>query len=169
MRLCHSASLSGRGFVAHFFEERRKMGGQSMNSESKRWQHIANMPIKPEEIFDLFEEMAQYCEKTGEKPGLDTALAILFEKYKKRKNAVERVFAISERLKCLVRLTKDKRMREWTRKTDDPDCIEIHSTVGGATARCTVKFEGNNSYFDPEEFFQIVQEQQEAESTEKQG
>jgi len=112
--------------------------------------------VKPEEILYIVNKMTRLREQ-GQKPDLDAAMFILTDHYKGKKNAVDKVFVITERLQCLANLIKlnDERMRGWTMEAVEPDCMITNTAVFTATAFCQLNREKDRPYFDPDEFFDI--------------
>lgn len=120
--------------------------------------------VKPEEIVYLVKEMARLHED-GQEPDFYSALAILALRYKtaKGKPISQKPFCIMERLQCLTNLMKDERMRGWSLKGIEEDCMLTNAAVFTATALCTLKEDGTQSYFDADEFFDIVLSESETE------
>ncbi|HKV77124.1 MAG TPA: hypothetical protein VJP02_03240 [Candidatus Sulfotelmatobacter sp.] len=133
--------------------------------KTKNWKELYATKVKPEEILYVVTNMTRLHEE-GKKPNFCTAALILTDHYKGKRNAVEKVFVITERLQCLATLVKknDERMRGWTMEAVDPDCMITNTAVFAATALCPLRDgENDRPNFDPDEFFQIVLRESESE------
>jgi len=113
---------------------------------------ISHISIEPEEVFYLVQEMAKAHEVDGEASWY-TQGGILADRYPKDH---VRAFCITERMRCLIGMTKDKRMKGWSMDTDDPKCDLTHEAVFRATAKAPMRAKGQRLQFDPDEFFALV-------------
>jgi hypothetical protein len=114
--------------------------------------------VKLEELLYLTKKMTRLHDD-GEKPGFEAAAFILSERYRGKKNAVGKAFAIMERMNALARLMKmnDERMRGWTMDTIEPECMLTNDAVFKATAICPLRKDSEQRVsFDADEFFEIV-------------
>lgn len=121
--------------------------------------------VMPEEIMYVVNNMTRLHDQ-GQKPDFYTAIFILTDHYKGKKNAVNKVFVITERLQCLANLVKenDPRMRGWTMDAIEPDCVITNTAVFAATALCSLRRgDTDHPYFEPDEFFDIVLRESESE------
>lgn len=110
-----------------------------------------------EEILHVVKKMTRLHEE-GEKPDFESASFIIADRYRGKRNAVEKTFAIMERMLCLSRLMekKDERMRGWTMDAIEEGCMLTNEAVFTATALCPLKKDGEWACFEPDEFFEIV-------------
>ncbi len=125
--------------------------------EGKELDELYSTKVKPDEILDIVKSMTRLHDE-GESPTMETALFVLFNRYKGKRNAVDKSFVISERLMCLSQLMKknDERMRGWTMEMIEPGCVLTNTAVFTATALCPLRRgEKDRCYFDPDEFFDI--------------
>ncbi len=125
--------------------------------KASTYEELYATKVKPEEILYVVNNMTRLHED-GQKPDFYTAMFILTDHYKRKKNAVDKVFVITERLQCLANLIKqnDERMRGWTMEAVEPDCMITNTAVFTATAVCQLKGGGKDRpYFDADEFFDI--------------
>lgn len=120
--------------------------------------------VKLEEILYVVTKMTRLHED-GEKPDFESAMFILAERYRGKRNAVEKMFAITERMLCLSNLMKmnDDRMRGWTMDTIEEGCMLTNEAVFTATAICPLRKKAERMCFDPDEFFDIVLRESESE------
>jgi len=126
--------------------------------KARDYEELYATKVKPEEILYIVTNMTRLHEE-GEKPDFQTALFILSDHYRGKRNAVDKVFVITERLQCLGNLIRknDERMRGWTLEAVEPDCMITNTAVFAATALCPLRRgEKDRPYFDPNEFFDIV-------------
>lgn len=110
-----------------------------------------------EEILYVTKRMTRLHDE-GEKPDFFSAMSIIADRYRGKRNASEKCFVIMERMNALARLMemKDERMRGWTMDTIEEECMLTNEAVFTATAVCPLKKVGERMSFDPDEFFQIV-------------
>jgi hypothetical protein len=126
--------------------------------KSLNFEELYATPVKPDEILSIVNDMARLHEE-GEKPDFYTAMFMLTDRYRGEQDAVDKVFIISERLRCLAELSKkkDDRMGGWTMEAVEPDCMITNTAVFAATALCPLtKGENDRCYFDADQFFDIV-------------
>jgi len=116
---------------------------------------IQELKIEPEEILYLMQEMTKRHDM-NEQADWYTSIAILAERYP---SDPDRTFCISERMRCLLPLMKDARMRGWSFESwDDPECTMTNEAVFRAIAKCPLRGGSERMRFDSDEFFQIVLE-----------
>jgi hypothetical protein len=126
---------------------------KKMSSKSKSvYDDIIPMQIEPEEIVYLVTEMAKSHDEHGEVDWY-TQVGILADRYPR--DSI-RSFCIMERMQCLIRMTKDKRMKDWSMDTDDPKCDLTHGAVFRATAKAPLYVRRQRLRFDADEFFTLV-------------
>jgi hypothetical protein len=113
---------------------------------------IVKTKIKPAEISDFVAEMAKRHEESRDTDWY-AQVAILVGRYSGRP---KRPVAIMERMRCLVALMGDPRMRGWTMEAKDPECTITHEAVFFATATSPLHQIGEELRFDADEFFDIV-------------
>jgi hypothetical protein len=114
--------------------------------------------VKLEELLYLLKKMTR-LQDGGEKPCFESAAFILSERYRGKKNAVGKTFAIMERMNALAKLMRinDERMRGWTMETTEPECLLTNDAVFKATAICPLRKDSEQRMsFDVDEFFEIV-------------
>jgi hypothetical protein len=124
----------------------------------KTWEDLYATKVKPQEILDVVTSMAHLHEE-GKNPDFYTAMFLVTDQHKGKKNATEKSFVIIERLQCLSRLIqkKDSRMRGWTMDGIEEGCSLTNEAVFTATALCPMKRNGDErTYFHSDEFFDIV-------------
>jgi hypothetical protein len=131
---------------------------------SKPWDKLYATTVEPEEILYVVTSMTRLHEE-GKNPDFNAAMSIITDRYKKKKNGVEKSFAIIQRIHCLLRVleSKDERMRGWTTDSVDKDCMLTNQAVFTATALCPMKKNGAQMCFDADEFFDIVLRESDAE------
>jgi hypothetical protein len=117
--------------------------------------------VDPEDIIFLVREMTTLREE-GHEIDWTTSLFVLRDLYE---NDVNRIFCVSERMRCLTELMKDPRMRGWTIEDRDPACVITNGAVFHAVAKCLLQMDENRIWFDADEFFRIVLEECEPEGT----
>jgi len=124
---------------------------------TKTWDDLYSTKVKPEEILDVVTSMARLHEE-GKNPDFYTAMFLVTDRHKGKKNAVDKSFVIIERLQCLGRIIerKDARLRGWTMEGIEEGCLLTNEAVFTAAALCSMKKENERMYFDPDEFFDIV-------------
>jgi hypothetical protein len=125
-----------------------------MSRIPKSIRNVQVMQIETEEITYLVSEMARQHEESA--PGevdLVTAVVILAERYRDDQH---RPFCIMERMRCLIELVTDERMRGWTVQGIEEGCLLTNEAIFGATAKCPLKADANRIWFDPDEFFQMA-------------
>ncbi len=124
---------------------------------TKTWDDLYATKVQPAEILYVVTNMARLHEE-GKDPDFHTAMFLVTDRHKGKKNAVEKSFVIIERLQCLGRLikSKDARLRGWTMEGIEEGCLLTNEAVFAATALCPMKKEDERMYFDPDEFFDIV-------------
>jgi hypothetical protein len=120
---------------------------------------IQLVQIEPEEILFLITEMAKSHDE-GQGTNWYTQVGILANRYP---NQPERVVAIVERMKCLIDLFDDQRMRGWTLASRDPSCIITNEAVFRAAALAPIHLLGEKFKFDADEFFSIALSETDAE------
>ena len=60
------------------------------------------------------------------------------------------IFCITERMRCLVQMMKDSRMRRWTRcEAKDPSCSITNEAVFRAAAKCPLVLRKSESVLTP--------------------
>jgi len=122
-------------------------------------QEINETKIRPEEITYLVTEMGR-LQKSGEKPGFETAAFILFKRYEGMPDPEEilatKTFCIMERMRCLSTLSNDERMHGWTRAVQDEEWVFAHEAIFRAAALCPVKERDGEVYFDANDFFDLA-------------
>jgi hypothetical protein len=131
---------------------------------TKTWDDLYSTKVKPEEILSVVTTMSRLHEE-GKNPDFHTAMFLVTDRYKGKRNAVEKSFVIIERLQCLGKLlkTKDERLRGWTMEGIEEGCLLTNDAVFTATALCSLKKEDERMHFDPDEFFDIVLRESESE------
>lgn len=126
---------------------------------------IYALKIEPEEIIYLVKEMSR-LHNEGEEPDWYMAVLILKDRYEAEDIHVqaEKLFCITERMRCLLEMTKDKRMRGWSMQAIEKDCLLTNHAVFSGTALCTLKRDEDRKrgHFDPDEFFNIVLQESES-------
>jgi hypothetical protein len=108
--------------------------------------------IEPEEILHLVTEMTKQHDE-GQEVNWCTQVGILADRYPRKS---PKLFAITERMQCLIEVMKDPRMRGWTFEVADPNCLITNEAVFRATALAPLHLIKDRITFDPEEFFQLV-------------
>ena len=128
-----------------------------MTKSSARSERALQLNISPDEITGLVREMVERYDRSGQRD-VHTSSVILAERYKGKRNALDRMFCITTRMQCLVDLIRsdDPRLKGYTKSTNDPSCTVAHSAVFHATALCPVRLSGEHTWFDPDEFFDIA-------------
>jgi len=128
-----------------------------MGFNAEGMERVYATKVNLEEIMYVVLNMTRLHEE-GKNPCLETAMLMLADRYKRRKNAAQKCFVIIQRIHCLLRLieSKDERMRSWTIDTVDPDCMLTNQAVFTATALCPMRRQNEQTYFQPDEFFDIV-------------
>jgi hypothetical protein len=131
---------------------------------TKTWDDLYSTKVKPEEILSVVTTMSRLHEE-GKNPDFHTAMFLVTDRYKGKRNAVEKSFVIIERLQCLGKLLKmkDERLRGWTMEGIEEGCLLTNDVVFRATALCSLKKEDERMHFDPDEFFDIVLRESESE------
>lgn len=109
--------------------------------------------IKPSDIKFLVKEVEK-LHGTDVSKGFETQAFILMKRYGKNKSA--KIFAILERMHCLLALMEDERMRGWTLESQEPGCTLTHEAVFDATATCRLLDRDGHFAFDPDEFFELA-------------
>lgn len=132
-----------------------------MTEENEWFERIKKFDIEPDEIFSLVEEMVER-QKTDDNINFETAMIILALRYKDQPG---RALCITERMLCLNPMMKDERMRGWTIKTIDPNCTLTNYAVFRAVAKCPLRLDHDHTRLDPKEFFRIVLEESDSETT----
>ena len=118
------------------------------------------LKIKPSDIKFLVSEMAKLHDTDALK-GFEAQVFILLKRHGKKKT--DKIFAIVERMRCLLALMEDERMRGWTLEGLEPGCILTHEAVFDATASCRLRDKDGHFAFDPDEFFELALKYREAE------
>lgn len=119
-------------------------------------EEATTLEVKPDEVIWLMQEMTAKRDEV-DRPDFYTALAILMGRYPKQS---AKVFAISERMRCLTFLCEDPRMRGWAiEDPDDPGCQFTSEAVFAATALAPLHSIEGQLQFNADEFFAIVLEQ----------
>lgn len=140
----------------------------SVMAKHKTWDDLYTTKVKAEEILYVVTNMSRLHEDE-KNPNFYTAMFIVTDHYKGKKNAVEKSFVIIERLQCLTRLIekKDARMRGWTMEGVEEGCLLTNEAVFTATALCPMKKKEDERWmnFDPDEFFDIVLRESESQGT----
>jgi hypothetical protein len=116
------------------------------------------------EILYVVKKMTRLHE-SGEKPDFESATFIIADRYRGKRDAVAKTFAIMERMLCLSKLMerKDERMRGWTIDAIEEGCMLTNEAVFTATALCPLKKNGERICFEPDDFFEIVLRESESE------
>lgn len=117
------------------------------------------MQIAPEELMSLVTDMAAR-RKDGEDVDFYTGVGLLAQRYKDQPG---RSFCISERMRCLAELSSEPRMKGWTIQGTEEGCLFTHEAVFRAAARCPLRADEHDLWFDTEEFFRIALEETTAE------
>jgi hypothetical protein len=148
---------------------KRAVGGFNRNGRDDyilAWEHGGNLRhrVKPEEILYVVREMSRLRDE-GEEPDWYSMMFILKDRYEGEKEQVVKLFCISERMRCLVDMTKDARMRGWSMKAIQKDCLLTNEVVFRGVALCPMKRDedGRRMHFDPDVFFDIVLQECESE------
>ena len=79
--------------------------------------------VKPSEITFLVSEMAKLHD-TNALEGFEAQVFVLLKRHGKKKT--HKLFAIVERMRCLLALMEDERMRGWTLEGLEPGCTLTH-------------------------------------------
>jgi hypothetical protein len=108
--------------------------------------------IEPQEILHLVTEMTKRHGE-GQEVNWYTQVGILADRFPGKS---PKLFAISQRMQCLIEVMKDPRMRGWTFEVADPNCLITNEAVFRATALAPLHLTKDRITFDPEEFFLIV-------------
>lgn len=108
--------------------------------------------IEPVDI-SFFVEKIENHRKEGLEVNWFMLLAAATEIYP---NDPDKSVAIVERMRCLIALMKDERMRGWTLQGPTKGCGLTNPAVFRATAITPLRIEENRFLFDPEEFFSIA-------------
>jgi hypothetical protein len=94
-------------------------------------------------------------------------LFVLKDRYETEHMQVQttKMFCITERMRCLVEMTKDDRVRGWSMQAVEKDCLLTNDAVFRGVALCPLKEdgEGKRMHFDPDEFFNIVLQESDSE------
>lgn len=135
-----------------------------MAKSSVRCDRALQLNISPDEITGLVQAMVERYDQYGQ-ADFRISSVILAERYKGRRNALDRMFCITTRMQCLVDLIRsnDPRLKGYTKSANDPSCTVTHSAMFYATALCPVRLSGEHTWFDSDEFFDIVLRQVEPE------
>ena len=115
-----------------------------------------NLKIKPSDIKFLVTEVEKLHGTDADK-GYETQAFILMRRHGKKP---AKVFAILERMHCLLALMEDDRMRGWTLESDEPGCTLTHEAVFDATATCQLRDKDGHFSFNSDEFFRACAEVQ---------
>lgn len=115
--------------------------------------------VDPEGIVFRVREMTTQGEE-GHGVDWTTSLFVLRDLYE---NDANRIFCISERIRCLKELMKHPRMRGWTIEDPHPAYVITNGAVFHAIAKCPLQMNENRIWFDADEFFRIVLEECEPE------
>jgi hypothetical protein len=122
---------------------------------------IQKLEIATEEITYLVEEMARQHEQREQgEVNFYTAVAILAERYRQDH---DRCFCVMERMRCLVEVMRDSRMRGWTIQGIEEGCLITNEAIFRAVAKCPLKADAKRAWFDPDEFFNIALSELESE------
>jgi hypothetical protein len=124
-------------------------------------QRAQEIIVDPEDIIFLVKEMTKLREE-GRNVDWATSIFILRDLYE---SDADKMFCVSERMRCLSKLMKDPRMKGWTIEDPDPECIITNHAVFRAVAKCMLRFDEKRTWFDADEFFRIVLEECDAEGT----
>jgi hypothetical protein len=91
---------------------------------------IYALKIEPEEIIYVVKEIARLRDE-GKGPDWYTMLFVLKERYEVEDMQVRmaKMFCISERMGCLVEITKDGRMRGWSIQAIEKECLLTNDAV----------------------------------------
>jgi hypothetical protein len=122
---------------------------------------VDKLTIEPDEILYLVQEMTRRA-REGDSVDWHTSIGVLADKYP---GDPDRVFCISERIRCLVDMMSDPRMVAWTKKAPDLEYTLTKAPVFKATAKCPLIRGDKRFKFDPDVFFRIILEEAEAEGT----
>ena len=120
-------------------------------------------PASVEDILYLVQELDRRHQEGEEDIGFETAAMIIIARYP---GQVERVHAIMERMRLLPTMMDDPRMKGWTMDKRE-DSVLTNETVFRAVAKCPVQSDraADRSYFESDEFFKIVLDENPAEGT----
>ncbi len=109
--------------------------------------------IEPSDIKYLVLELEK-LRGSGVSKGFETQVSILLKRHGVNKSS--KIFAIIERMRCLVDLMEDDRMRGWTLQGTVEGCTLTHEAVFAATATCRLIYRDEHFSFDPDEFFRVA-------------
>jgi hypothetical protein len=126
--------------------------------KAHNYPELSATKVKPEEIVYIVSNVARLHEE-GEKTNSETAMFILLDRYRGKRNLLGKCVAIMERLQCLSNLIQknDERLRGWTMDAVEPNCKFTHAAVFAATALCSLRRgDSDRFYFDPDEFFDLA-------------
>jgi len=125
---------------------------EEMKGLAKKHQEMYALTIQPEEIIYLVQEMSK-LHNEGVKTDWYSSVGILAERHKGDRS---RAVCISQRMMCLAKVMEDDRMRAWTKKPEGKEYILTNQAAFIAAAKCPLRYENEELFFDPEEFFQIA-------------
>jgi hypothetical protein len=116
---------------------------------------IQAMQVMPEEITYFVQQLAQQQQdRVAGDADFYTVVAMLAERYQGADQ--HRSFCVMERMRCLVHLMSDERMRGWTVKSIDEDRLFTNEAIFRATAKCPLHADATQVWFDADEFFQVA-------------
>ena len=111
---------------------------------------VQKLVIEPEELAFLVQEMTRQ-EEEG-RTGLHTVMCILAQRYS---GDHERAFCVHVRVRCLISLLDDPRMRGWSPQTAESGC-RMTQAAFHAAAICPLRLANERYYFNADEFFRIA-------------
>jgi hypothetical protein len=68
------------------------------------------------------------------------------------------VMAMVHRLTSMARLSESGRLDAWSNDDPKSGAVLLHPALINATARCTLRYQGEDHYFDADEFLQLALE-----------
>lgn len=117
------------------------------------WSQITTLKIDPEEVYELFEELAKIGESGAEYDYLTAVMLILIRRYPRNRR---RAFCITERVICLKAMMDDQRWSGWMIQPADAPYVWIETSICAAIARSPLHFENDAYRFHSDEFFAIA-------------
>ena len=126
--------------------------GHIVGRISKDARELIETKVQPEEIIYLVQEMAKLHDE-GRDPDWESSVLILVKRYPGEPG---KTHCISERMRCLLEMTKDVRMRGWTMEGPEEGCLLTSEAVFRAAALCPLHGGSRRVWFDADEFFSIA-------------
>lgn len=115
--------------------------------------------IDPADIIHLVSQMAKLRDE-GREPNWYSQIGILADRFPR---GSQKPLAITERMKALIPMLKDKRARGWSFEGVEPGCTITHEAMFRAAALAPLHCpDGRKLKFKPNEFFKIALEQTES-------